>query len=195
MSMKLVILGLLMEKDSHPYEIRQTMIERAMHHYIKMRDGSLYYAIEQLKKNQHIDTVEIVKDSSRPDRTIYTITSAGKLLFQELLLQQFEEKAPVYYPIATALMFASHGDHEKIHQIILKKIEEQQQKNRKMKEIYDEHVPTVPRSVLHMMHCAYEHGITQLRWLEHLAQDAKDGRLSEIGLPLEESSCEDRESV
>lgn len=50
MSMKLVILGLLMEKESHPYEIKQTMMEREMHHYIKMRDGSLYYAIEQLKK-------------------------------------------------------------------------------------------------------------------------------------------------
>jgi DNA-binding PadR family transcriptional regulator len=186
MSMKLVILGLLMDKDSHPYEIRQTMMEREMHHYIKMRDGSLYYAIEQLKKSQYIDTVEIVKDSSRPDRTIYTITDSGKQLFQELLLQQFEEKAPVYYPIATALMFSRYGDQEKIHHIILKKIEEQKQKNIKMKDLYEEHIPIVARGVLHMMFCAHEHGITQLRWLERLAEDAKAGRLSEVGLPLEE---------
>ncbi|MEK3720743.1 PadR family transcriptional regulator [Paenibacillus sp. FSL H8-0034] len=185
MSMKLVILGLLMEKESHPYEIKQTMMEREMHHYIKMRDGSLYYAIEQLKKNDYIETVETVKDSSRPDRTIYRISPSGKLLFQELLLQQFQEKSPVYYPMVTALMFSGYGDQGRIYEIIVKKIEEQKLKNRKMKDLYEEHIPIVPRGVLHMMYCSYEHGLTQLRWLERLAKDAKEGRLSEEGLPLD----------
>jgi DNA-binding PadR family transcriptional regulator len=185
MSMKLVILGLLMEKESHPYEIRQTMMEREMHHYIKMRDGSLYYAIDQLKKDQYIDTVGVVKDSSRPDRTIYRITPTGEQLFQDLLLKQFEEKAAVYYPMMTALMFSGHGDQDKIHRILLKKIDEQKLTIRKMKDLYEEHIPIVPCGVLHMMHGSYEHGLTQLRWLERLAHDAKEGRLSEVGVPLE----------
>jgi DNA-binding PadR family transcriptional regulator len=185
MSMKLVILGLLMEKESHPYEIRQTMMEREMHHYIKMRDGSLYYAIDQLKKDQYIDTVEVVKDSSRPDRTIYRITPLGEQLFQDMLLRQFEEKTPMYLPMMTALMFSRHGDQDKIYHILMKKIEEQKQRNRKMKDLYEEHIPIVSRGVLHMMNGSYEHGLTQLRWLELLAIDAKEGRLSEVGVPLE----------
>lgn len=40
MSMKLVILGLLMEANRHTYEIRQTMKERGMHNYMKLQDGS-----------------------------------------------------------------------------------------------------------------------------------------------------------
>ena len=50
MSMKLVILGLLLEGDKHPYEVQHIMKERQMDCYIKYAKGSLYYAFEQLEK-------------------------------------------------------------------------------------------------------------------------------------------------
>ncbi len=37
MSMRLVILGLLMEGEKHPYEIQQLMKERSMDKYIKFQ--------------------------------------------------------------------------------------------------------------------------------------------------------------
>ena len=49
MSMKLVILGLLLEGDKHPYEVQHIMKERQMDCYIKYAKGSLYYAFEQLE--------------------------------------------------------------------------------------------------------------------------------------------------
>ncbi|MFE5320380.1 PadR family transcriptional regulator [Paenibacillus sp. NPDC056579] len=186
MSMKLVILGLLMENNAHPYEIRATMKEREMHHYIKMRDGSLYYAIDQLRKEGLIETVEVVRDSNRPDKTIYRITDQGKELFQELLLQQFEEQKELYDPMGTALMFAKDGDQEEIHRILSSRLEEQKKRVRQMRELYEEHIPIVSRGVLHMMMNAYEHGLTQLRCLERMVKDAKDGRMAERGIPLEE---------
>ncbi|UUZ84095.1 PadR family transcriptional regulator [Paenibacillus sp. P26] len=82
MSMKLVILGLLMEGDSHPYEPRHKMKERFMLHYIKMQEGSLYYAIDTLCKDGYVDAVETVKDSGRPDRTVYRITDSGRGCFR-----------------------------------------------------------------------------------------------------------------
>jgi DNA-binding PadR family transcriptional regulator len=42
---EVVILGLLMEGDKHPYEMQQVMQERHMEHYIKLAKGSLYYAV------------------------------------------------------------------------------------------------------------------------------------------------------
>ncbi|MCS7458950.1 PadR family transcriptional regulator [Paenibacillus doosanensis] len=186
MSMKLVILGLLMEGDSHPYEIRQMMKVRELHHYIKIQDGSLYYAIDQLRKDECIEAVEVVKDSNRPDKTIYRITGKGKELFQELLLCQLEERKQIYDPMATALVFAQYGDQDEIYAILAKKVEEQQTKVQQMRDIYEEHIPKVPRGVLHLMMSAYEHGLTQLRSLERLAQDAKEGRLRERGTPIDE---------
>lgn len=185
MSMKLVILGLLMEGDTHPYEIRHTMKEREMHHYIKMRDGSLYYAIDQLRKDGFIEAIEVVKESGRPDKTIYRITENGKELFKELLLQQFKEPKEIYDPMGTALMFAKDGDQEEIYRILQGKLVEHQRKVQQMWELYEEHIPIVPRAVLHMMMNAYEHGLTQVRYLERLMKDAKDGRLGERGKPLD----------
>lgn len=52
MSMKLVILGLLLEGDKHPYEVQHIMKERQMDCYIKYAKGSLYYAFEQLEKTR-----------------------------------------------------------------------------------------------------------------------------------------------
>nr|WP_088829907.1 PadR family transcriptional regulator [Paenibacillus tyrfis] len=186
MSMKLVILGLLMEGDSHPYELRHKMKERAMLHYIKMQEGSLYYAIDTLNKEGYIEALEIVKESGRPDRTVYRITDEGRQLFHRLLLEQFESRAPVFHPMYAALVFAFHGDAQQIHTIIMQKIEEQRRIVALLHDIYEEHIPTVPRSVLHMMKGRWEHAVTELRWLERLAADAAAGRLYEFGKPLEE---------
>ncbi|MFD0676473.1 MULTISPECIES: PadR family transcriptional regulator [unclassified Paenibacillus] len=185
MSMKLVILGLLMESESHPYVIRQKMIEREMHHFVKMRDGSLYYAIDTLKKDGFIETVEKVKDSARPDRTIYRITSKGEQLFHKLLLEQFENQTQLFHPMGPALIFSLYGNQDDICRILRKKLEEQKLKVQQMKDLYEEHVPIVPRGVLHMMWGAYEHAETHLRWLERLVKDAEAGLLKERGVPLD----------
>jgi DNA-binding PadR family transcriptional regulator len=186
MSMKLVILGLLMEGNSHPYEMRQRMKERNMLYYIKMQEGSLYYAMEQLRKEGSVLPVETVSSGGRPDRTVYTITEQGQQRFHELLLEQFATDTQVFHPMYAALAFARHGDAEQIHTILLAKLAEQEKRVKKMRTVYEEHKHLVPRGSMHIMmgHC--EHAETELRWLERLAKDAAEGRLKERGVPLEE---------
>ena len=75
MSMKLVILGLLLRRDKHPYEVQHIMKERQMDCYIKYAKGSLYYAFEQLEKQGAIRVTTIVRDTNRPDKTIFHITN------------------------------------------------------------------------------------------------------------------------
>ena len=86
MSMKLVILGLLMEANRHTYEIRQTMKERGMNNYMKLQDGSLYYAMDQLHKDGLVEAMKSCGIRIDPEKTIYQITAAGKRKFQELLV-------------------------------------------------------------------------------------------------------------
>lgn len=187
MSMKLVILGLLMEGDSHPYELRHKMKERFMLNYIKMQEGSLYYAIDTLRKDGFVEATETVKNSGRPDRTVYRITESGRGLFQELLIDQFEDSKTVYHPMYAALAFARYGDQERIHELLADKVREQREQVRFLRQVYEEHIPTVPRSVLHMMMGRWEHGETELRFLERLAADAAAGRLSDKGQPLDDA--------
>ena len=64
MSMKLVILGLLLEGDKHPYEVQHIMKEQHMDCYIKYAKGSLYYAFEQLEKQGAIRITTIVRETN-----------------------------------------------------------------------------------------------------------------------------------
>ena len=80
MSMKLAILGFLLEGDHHPYEIRIKMKDRGMDQYTKLQMGSLYYAVDRLAEDGYIEAVETIQSDSRPDKTIYRITDAGRKL-------------------------------------------------------------------------------------------------------------------
>lgn len=181
MSFKLVILGLLMERDMHPYEIRQTMKERSMHRYMKLQDGSLYYAVDQLKKDDCIEVVEVVKEPNRPDKTIYRITDTGREQFQELLLEQFRQNKVIEHPLYAALPFAAHGDQPRIAEALEAKLAEAEQRVREARALYEEHSTFVPKAVLHLMAGFYSHSIVEAKSLRRLLQDAKEGRLGDIG--------------
>jgi DNA-binding PadR family transcriptional regulator len=185
MSLKLAILGLLLDRDMHPYEIGQTMKERNMHLYMKIQEGSLYYAVDQLKKDGYIAAVEVIREPNRPDKTIYRITDKGRELFQELLLQQFTMKTIMEHPVYSALQFAGHGDQAKIAELLEHRIAEAEQLVKTMREVYEEHLPVVPKGALHLMAGCYEHALTDLKWLRRLWKDAKEGRLGEVHAPLD----------
>ena len=185
MSMKLVILGLLMEANRHTYEIRQTMKERGMNNYMKLQDGSLYYAMDQLHKDGLVEALEVVRDTNRPEKTIYQITAAGKLKFQELLVEQLHEEIKHYHPLYVALPFSVHGDQAKIADILENKIMAQKMIMNKMKSLYEEHISIVPRVVLQMLVGTYKRAFSELKWLEQLQKDAREGRLQEKNSPLE----------
>lgn len=184
MTMKLAILGLLMEADSHPYELRQKMKEREMHHYMKLQEGSLYYAIEQLNKDGFVDVVDVVRDGNRPDRTIYKITVQGKREFEKLLLERFEEPMQLNRPLYAAVKFSNKIDPETLTLKLDERIKEIQAFAVRMKRVYEEHVGHVPRSSLHLMWGMYEQSMTELRLLQRLRDDAIAGRLHEFSGPL-----------
>ncbi|MGG1517391.1 PadR family transcriptional regulator [Paenibacillus oryzisoli] len=179
MSMKLVILGLLMETNRHTYDIRQTMKERGMHNYMKLQDGSLYYAMDQLHKEGLVEALEVVRETNRPEKTIYQITEEGRRKFQDLLMHQLHEEIKHYHPLYVALPFTVHGDQSKIANILEHKILEQKMLMTKMRSLYDEHVGIVPRVILQMMVGGYKRSLAELRWLEQLQKDAREGRLQE----------------
>lgn len=181
MSIKLAILGLLLEKDMHPYEMRLIMRDRAFDHSAKIQIGSLYYAVDQMAKKGYIETVEVIRSDNRPDKTVYKITDSGRRYFEQLLLGKFEEIEPVYHSLYIALAFAGNGDQKKIASILKTRVQEAEHQVNYLYQVYEDHIGTVPRSVLHLMAGRYEHAKTELEWLKRLYEDARAGRLSELG--------------
>jgi DNA-binding PadR family transcriptional regulator len=184
MSMKLAILGLLLERDMHPYEITLVMKERSMDRITKLQMGSLYYAVDKLAQEGHITAVEIIRSSDRPDKTIYSITDKGRALFEQLVLQQIKKNDPVYHPLYMALAMSRHVDQSKVEKLLEERIRETEHQVNLAYQVYEEHIPIVPRSALHLMYGRYEHSLTELKWLKRLYEDVAARKLNDVGASL-----------
>ncbi|WLR43182.1 PadR family transcriptional regulator [Bacillus carboniphilus] len=181
MSMKLIILGLLMEKDAHPYELKQTMSERHLDHLIKLQKGSLYYAIDKLHKDKMIDVVEVITDTNRPDRTVYRINRAGKEHFYDLLYKMLSTNERNYHPLSIGLSFSLYGDQEKIIDIFQKRKKLVISRYNELNEVYKQYHKFIPRPVIHLIKGTLEQMDIEIRMLENLIMDAQNGNLQTFG--------------
>jgi len=75
----LAVLSLLAEKPMHPYEMSSTLRERVKEDSIKLNYGSLYSVVDSLVRHRLIEVLETVREGRRPERTVYTITDAGRI--------------------------------------------------------------------------------------------------------------------
>jgi DNA-binding PadR family transcriptional regulator len=61
----------------HPYEVAQTLRQRAKQESVRLNYGSLYAVVETLEKNGFIKATGTVREGKRPERTVYEITDDG----------------------------------------------------------------------------------------------------------------------
>jgi DNA-binding PadR family transcriptional regulator len=62
----------------HPYEVAQTLRERAKEHSIRLNFGSLYAVVDSLAKRGLIVPCETIREGRRPERTVYAVTDTGR---------------------------------------------------------------------------------------------------------------------
>ena len=62
----------------HPYEMQRRIREWHKDEFLDLKRGSLYHAIERLRRQGAIDPVETVREGRRPERTVYRLTEAGE---------------------------------------------------------------------------------------------------------------------
>lgn len=71
------VLGLVMERPMHPYEMFQMLLERDKDELLKIKPGSLYHAVDRLATQNLIEEAGTEREGNRPERTRYTILPAG----------------------------------------------------------------------------------------------------------------------
>src|SRR5258708_2331672 len=79
----LAVMGLLRERDMHPYEMQRQMHMRHTDELLGLKRGSLYHAINQLQRDGLIESIETSREGRWPERTVYPLTPDGE---EELLL-------------------------------------------------------------------------------------------------------------
>src|SRR3984957_17249300 len=71
----LAVLVCLYEKPMHPYEVAQTLRQRAKQESVRLNYGSLYAVVESLEKKGFVKATGTVREGKRPQRTVYEMTA------------------------------------------------------------------------------------------------------------------------
>ena len=75
----LAVLALLTEKPMHPYRMQQLIAARGMGRVVNVSQrASLYSTVDRLARDGLVRVAEVERDGSRPERSIYEISDAGR---------------------------------------------------------------------------------------------------------------------
>lgn len=99
----IAVLCYLTEKSMHPYELGQMLRERDDARSIKFNRGSLYMVVQQLARVGYITAVETIRDSERPERTVYALTDAGRAELRDWMRELVEVPQHEYPHFVAAL--------------------------------------------------------------------------------------------
>jgi DNA-binding PadR family transcriptional regulator len=101
----LAVLVCLYEKPMHPYEVAQTLRQRAKQESVRLNYGSLYSVVESLEKKGFIKAAGTLREGKRPERTVYEITENGAREMNEWMTDLIGVPAKEYPAFMAGLSF------------------------------------------------------------------------------------------
>lgn len=107
----LVLLGLLMEKERHGYDILQQIELRKMTAWIGVSTQGVYKGLARLQANDMLE-VRIESGDSHPDRNVYAITDSGRTHFCALAERSISEPIQPFFPLLWGTGFAHLLDRD-----------------------------------------------------------------------------------
>jgi DNA-binding PadR family transcriptional regulator len=99
------VLVSLYEKPMHPYEVAQTLRQRAKQESVRLNYGSLYAVVESLQKKGFIKATGTVREGKRPERTVYEITDEGAREMNDWMTELIGVPAKEYPAFMAGLSF------------------------------------------------------------------------------------------
>ncbi|SFR20484.1 Transcriptional regulator PadR-like family protein [Lentzea waywayandensis] len=103
----LAVLAHLVMGPMHPYELGKQLKDTGKDRNIKFNRGSLYMVVEQLRKAGFVAEQETVKDTQRPERTIYALTGTGRDELHDWMRELVRDPAHEYPQFGVALSLIS----------------------------------------------------------------------------------------
>ena len=177
MSVRMVILGLLREKQLYGYEIKH-IIEDHMGDWTSIAFGSIYFALGRLSKEGFIRKVAEEKQGKRPSKSVYEITERGKMEFLLLLRGIWENVKHESYDLDLALFFSDALSKKELLQYIKKRIQKSREVLRHIREHKNEQLANkdVPARAEAIFEHTYLHLIAEYKWLKKVYQGFAEGK-------------------
>ncbi len=98
----LIVLGILQETPVNAYELAHYIEERQINRVLKISRPAVYKSCKRLFKSGFLDGAE-VRGQGVPDKVIYTVNSAGKAHFIELMAYFSQNVKPFFLEFNSVL--------------------------------------------------------------------------------------------
>ena len=118
----IAILGLLLERPMHPYEMFQTFVARSEDRIVKVRPGSLYHTVGRLERDGLVRATGTEREGNRPERTTYEITDAGHDRMLERITEMLADWKNEYPEFPLALAEAHNLPRETVIRLLQKRV-------------------------------------------------------------------------
>ncbi|MFJ9442723.1 PadR family transcriptional regulator [Kitasatospora sp. NPDC101235] len=99
----LVVLAELGAEPMHPYEMGRRLKEHGKDRNVRYNRSSLYMVVEQLRKAGFVAEQETVRDTQRPERTVYALTPEGQAEMLDWMREWISEPQDEYPAFGVAL--------------------------------------------------------------------------------------------
>jgi DNA-binding PadR family transcriptional regulator len=162
----------------HPYEMQRLIREWHKDEYLDLKRGSLYHAIERLRRAGWIEVAETGREGKRPERTVYRLTENGARggidWLCDLLAKPLREPNQFF----AALSFLPHLSPDQVLDRLGDRIGLLESEIANLSEVLREMLPRIGRLVLVEVEYARAMRQAELAWVKSLMDDLRNGALT-----------------
>jgi DNA-binding PadR family transcriptional regulator len=162
----------------HPYEMQRLIREWHKDEFLDLKPGSLYHAIERLRRVGWIDPVETSRAGRRPERTVYRLTSDGERAVLDwlgrLLAQPLREPNGFF----AALSFLAQLTPAGVQQRLEERVERLEAEIAGLKTVLKTMVPQIGRLVLIEVEYTLAMRKAELAWVKSVIEELRAGALA-----------------
>lgn len=119
----LIVLGMLKKESLSAYDIQKLVEYRNISRWVKISTPSIYKKVIQLENKGYI-TGSIVKEGKMPEKVVYSLTDAGEVEFEKLMMEIASKPVQIFLDFNAVIVNLSSLTDEK-QQVCLTDIENQ----------------------------------------------------------------------
>lgn len=172
-------LALLVEREMHPYEMFQLMLQRREDQVVKVSAGTLYRAVERLAGDGLIVARCVERSGHRPERTVYAITDDGRDALRATLAEMLGEHANEYPEFPVAIREARNLPARAVARLLADRLVEVEASVRALEAALDRiAAKELPRHVVLDVHYNRTMLEAEARWIARTVAELDSGELT-----------------
>ena len=174
----LTVLVFLRLRPMHPYELQSIIRITHKDDFLKLNPGSLYNSIERLLNAGLIEVAKTTRSGRRPERTVYRTTAPGRAEATSWLRELLETPGTDSTWFFAALSFLPALEPRDAAEQLQKRLAHLRTEINQHRYVLKTVTPRIGR--LHLIELEYAVALraAELRWVEQIITDLRDGKLN-----------------